>query len=117
MATVAVPQGSRQGARKYNWAAFPWQMIGAGVALCMLALLIRLLGSDDDPGPGRLLVLTAGLLAAGISVAVRVGSSAPPFLDRFLGPSRQLVLTLLMGLFGALVLAATVVVILSFFEY
>ena len=112
MASIAMPRA----APKRNWAALPWQMMGAGLALCLLALLTRL-GSEDDPGAGRLLTLTAGLLAAGIGLAIRLGSGGPAFLDRVLGPSRQLLLNVIAFVFAAVAAGATVIFILSFYEY
>jgi hypothetical protein len=89
--------------------------MGAGLALCLLALLLHVL-SRHEPGAAELLLLTAGLLCAGTALAIRLSTGGTAFFDRVVRPSRPVLLAVLAGLFALLALAATAIVVVSFYD-
>jgi hypothetical protein len=101
--------------RKPDFARLPWPLMGAGLLMCTLALtLTRVLQSE--PELGRLLLLIGGLLCAGIALAIRLNTAGPAVLDRVVGASRAPLLLALASLFALMVLAATTIALLSFFD-
>jgi hypothetical protein len=102
------------GARKRDWSGLPWPLMGAGLGLCLCAMTITLV-LQTEPMAGRIWLLTFGLLFAGIALAIRFNTTAA-VLDRYLGPSRRLLLLGMAGLFVLLALAAMATFVLSFFE-
>src|SRR5580700_8414008 len=94
---------STAAARKPDWALLPWPLMGAGLLLSALALfLTRLL--ESEPELGRLLLLSGGLLGAGIAVAMRLNTTGPAVLDRVGGDARAPLLLALAVLFALTVL-------------
>src|ERR1700722_8409084 len=101
--------------RKPDWTVLPWPLMGAGLLLCTLALPLTRV-SQTEPELGRLLLLTGGLLCAGIALAIRLNTAGPAALERVGGAARAPLLLALAGLFALLVLAATTIVVLTFFD-
>jgi hypothetical protein len=102
-------------ARKRDWAALPWQFMGAGIVFSLLALLLtRILRTEPDAG--RILLLTSSVLCAGIALAIRLNTIGPAFLDRVIGRSRTALLAILAGLFLLLALAAVGILVASFLD-
>jgi hypothetical protein len=115
MASLDVAPAARPAAPRRDWTALPWPLMGAGLLLCLVALILTQ-AMQSEPGTFRLLLLTAGLLCAGTALAARLSSSGPAFLDRTLGRSRGLLLLLLAGLFGLIGLAAIGIFVATFFD-
>lgn len=101
--------------RKPDWTSLPWALIGVGLAMSLLALVLTRL-TQTEPELGRILLLSVGLLCTGTAVAIRLNTTGPAALERVAGPSRAPLLMILAALFALMVLAATTVVILTFFE-
>jgi hypothetical protein len=102
-------------ARARDWSFLPWSLMGAGIFLCVFALLITRY-YETEPEGGRLMLLTVGLLAAGIAIAIRLNTGARAFLDRVMGPSRTLLLTVLATVFVLVAAAALAIFVATFFE-
>ena len=110
-AADVAPAGDRQ-----DWAlGNPWVWASLGLLLCLAALTWSLTMGEERSGVSALL-LFFGLVTAGGAVALRLTSSAPAALDELAPPTRSLVLFLLTALFALLALAATAVLVLSFFD-
>jgi hypothetical protein len=103
------------GARQRDWTGLRWPLMGAAVLQCLLALLLNL-ALRTEPAVPRVLLLTGGLLCAGIAVAIRLSTNGPSAIDRLLGPSRRLLLRGLALLFVLLALTPIAILIATFFD-
>src|SRR5258708_38609126 len=107
--------------RRPDWTALPWALIGAGLAMCLMALVLTGMTQSEpelaEPELGRILLLSVGLLCAGTAVAIRLNTTGPAALERVAGPSRAPLLLMLAGVFAMMVMSATTIVILTFFDF
>ena len=69
------------GRAKPDWTVLPWPLMGTGLVLCALALALTRV-SETEPELGRLLLLTGGLLCAGIGLTIRLNTTGPAILER-----------------------------------
>lgn len=101
-------------ARQRDWTGLPWPLMGAGLGLCLCALVLTWT-LQTEPTADRIWLLTIGLVCAGSAVAIRLNTTGA-VLDRVLGPSRRVLLVFLAGLFLLLAAAAATGVVLTFYE-
>ncbi len=102
-------------APRRDWTGLTWPLMGAGLAMCLVALLLTL-ALQTEPAVPRILLLTAGLLCAGIALAMRLSTTGPAYLDRFIGPSRQLLLRGLAGVFLLVALVPIAILVTTFYD-
>src|SRR5947209_11751660 len=101
-------------ARQRDWTGLPWPLMGAGIALCLCALVLQWL-LQTEPAADRIWLVTLGLLGAGTALAIRLNTNGV-VLDRVFGPSRRMLLLGLAGLFLLLAAAAVTGLVLTFFD-
>jgi hypothetical protein len=101
-------------ARGRDWSFAAWPLMAAGLGLCIVAMIAALI-LQTEPMAGRIWLVTLGLVSGGTGLAIRL-NTAGAVLDRWLGPSRRLLLVGLAGLFLLLVLAAITGLVVSFLD-
>src|SRR5260370_24469960 len=84
--------------RKPDWTVLPWALIGAGFAMCLLALVLTRT-MQSEPELGRILLLSVGLLCAGTAVTIPLYTTGPPPLQPVAGALRAPRLLALVGVF------------------
>src|SRR5947209_1726164 len=99
------PPGQRDWVLANPW---PWALLG--LAICASSWCAAFLSGESLSGLG-LIFLFVGLLLSGVSVALRLNSWSPAYLDRLDTPWRNAALLALAVLFAALAMFSTLLVL------
>jgi hypothetical protein len=113
--TIVAPAPRGAALHTRDWSVLPWPLMGAGLLQCLAALLLNL-WLQSEPDALRILLLTSGLLCAGIALALRLNSNRPAFAERILGPSREPLLGALAAFCLMFALAAVGILVTSFYD-